>query len=69
MIAEVKRLELKSFQLYNTLLRVVSATVEQLRCKTKVVSRGHFKFGLEADPRMPPTQKVAQHIIESKPMQ
>ena len=36
---------------------VVSAAVEQSRCKANMVAQGDGKFGPEADPRTPPNQK------------
>ena len=51
------------FQMGKTFWCVMSAAVEQSRCKANVVARGDGKFNpFEADPRVPPSQKKKTFI-------
>ena len=46
-----------SFQVDKTFWGVVSATVEQSRCKANMVAQGDRKFCPKVYPRIPPNQK------------
>ena len=51
-----------SFQMGKTFWGLASAAVEQSRRKASMVAQGDGKFGIEADPRIPPNQKKKRFV-------